>query len=132
MLFLASNQQCQSTENFLFDMLMPAIAESVWRRRRRRRQVEAGPEEFVQDAARHEEIQPALVAATKESPRFSLVKTQEALMPAANVDDLVADDVTKEVGKESLTQVELDKAAAELPKPSLVSIQEQVSISRIR
>ena len=35
-------------------------------------------------------------------------------------------------GKESLTQVELDKAAAELPKPSLVSIQEQVSISRIR
>ena len=94
--------------------------------------MEAGPEEFVQDAARHEEIQPALVAATKESPRFSLVKTQEALMPAANVDDLVADDVTKEVGKESLTQVELDKAAAELPKPSLVSIQEQVSISRIR
>ena len=30
------------------------------------------------------------------------------------------------MSKESLTQVELDKAAAEQPKPSLVSIQEQV------
>ena len=42
------------------------------------------------------------------------------------IDELVTEDVKEEMTKESLTQVELDKAAAELPKPSLVSIQEQV------
>jgi len=35
-------------------------------------QVGVGPEEFFEEAPRHEEIQPALVAATKEAPRFVL------------------------------------------------------------
>ena len=69
-----------------------------------------------------------MVAATKQVPQFSLVKTQEAVLQPMNIQDLVTEDVQKEVSKESLTQVELDKAAAELPKPSLVSIQEQVPV----
>ena len=63
--------------------------------------------------------------------RFSLVKTQEAVMLPMKIDELVTEDVTKEVSKESLTQVELDKAAAELPKPSLVSIQEQARFTHL-
>jgi len=89
-------------------------------------QVDVGPEEFVEEAPRHEEIQPALVAARKEAPKVSLVKTQEAVMTPMKIVELTTEDIEKEVSKESLTQVELDKAAAELPKPSLVSIQEQV------
>jgi len=89
-------------------------------------EVGVGPEEFVREEPRHEEIQLSLVAAKKEAPTFSLVKTQEAVMMPMKIDELVTDDVKKEVSKESLTHVQLDKAAAELPKPSLVSIQEQV------
>jgi len=89
-------------------------------------EVEAGPEEFVKEEPKHEEIQLDLVAAKKEAPKYSLVKTQEAVMLPMKIDELVTEDIEKQVTKESLTQVELDKAAAELPKPSLVSIQEQV------
>jgi len=68
-------------------------------------EVGAGPEEFVREEPRHEEIRLDLGAATKEAPKYSLVKTQEAVMTPMKIDELVTEDIQKEVTKESMTQV---------------------------
>jgi len=69
-------------------------------------EVGAGPEDVVREEPKHEEITLDLVAAaTQEAPKYSLVKTQETVVTPMKIDELVTEDVQKEVSKESMTQV---------------------------